>query len=1228
MKKFLLSLLTLVVVSATALAKEASYTFTSKSWADATNSWTSGQDGAGFSNGGVQVTANATGAYATTKSSFSNVSSIVVTYCTNASKGAGSINVQVGSGTVQSFTVTKPSSGGTTPKTTEFTFDPAETGNVKISVDCTTNSIYIIGVAITYDDGAPVVETVATPEITPASCNFSEDFDATITCATDGATILYSLDGSEPSIAYTGAVSIDAGASVTLKAKATKTDWNDSSVAEAVYTYVEPAPEGAKYQLVELSEITASDIVVIYDVRNEKAMKNTASSSSNPAAVAVGHNESGSELVFIDVTDDLKWNVENTGSGYVFYPAGQTTNKLQYAGSGTGLRISSGSNESVFTFDSAQKSLYLPTAERWARVYYNSGACTDWRAYKSENLAGNPTETKFYRYIASAGAQVETPAISPNGGSDLTEAQTVSLSCATEDASIYYTLDGSTPTAESTLYSAPFQVSETTTVKAIGIKEGLTNSAVASATFSFRVAASSIADLYTKTGKDNSTQVYVNFPLTVTAAGANTVANTYVMDGQGGYSMIYRGGNTAYNVGDVIPGGWYATVQTYGGLDEIKPTANTPEASSTGAEVDYSGITAADVIAENQSLPATLRLTFDAATPSEKTQFTGVSGETTITLYNTWLHSSVPAGEYDVRGVVSVNNNNPQFLPLEYFEVTPEPAADVYILGNINENNNAWAPNVGYQMVYDAGGAMYTATIHAPAAGASFSFATALGTSSDWDTLNGRDVRWGHGGTDYTLTAEDMQGQNAIACSKYDYTTGSYVIPEGEYNLILSFDGDGLNAYLFVEKVEAPKDVYILGTVNTTAMNWVPYEGVLMTRDEDTGLYSAEVYAEVGDRINFAHFLGSTWAEVNVPGNRFSVPNQNYMVNDSSRGIQMAYGTDPYSFEFGTQGKWEVVVNLDNEGEMTVDFTKLTFAAPTFSEESKEFHAAFDLTITGPEGSTITYVLNDDLDNAVTTQSNVAVVSIPAEDTSVLAWATMYGVDSESAEENYLYSASTGTTYTKLASGAEVKAGKYLIVYEVPASSGSPLRDASSSILAFDGSRTGTGDSKLDAVSNNVTLSADNGSVTTEDEIYFTITPLTEGGFSIRSASGYYIGTTSDANSLVSSTETVYTNYIEVDDEGANIMSDKGAYLRFNSASNQDRFRYYKSSSYTAQKAIQLYYSDTTGVDSVAADSEVVSTAYYNLQGVRLAAPAQGQVAIRVSTLANGQIRASKVVVR
>ncbi len=82
--------------------------------------------------------------------------------------------------------------------------------------------------------------------------------------------------------------------------------------------------------------------------------------------------------------------------------------------------------------------------------------------------------------------QVATPTISPNGGS-FTGTQQVTLACATPSAAIYYTIDGTNPTASSSLYSAPFTISASATIKAIGILANYTDSAIASAAFSLNV---------------------------------------------------------------------------------------------------------------------------------------------------------------------------------------------------------------------------------------------------------------------------------------------------------------------------------------------------------------------------------------------------------------------------------------------------------------------------------------------------------------------------------------------------------------------------------------------------------------------------------------------------------------------------------------------------------------------------------------------------------------------
>lgn len=84
--------------------------------------------------------------------------------------------------------------------------------------------------------------------------------------------------------------------------------------------------------------------------------------------------------------------------------------------------------------------------------------------------------------FSGSGGLTATPTFSPTGGS-YTSAQVVTLFDATSGAVIYFTTDGTTPTTSSNVYSIPLNVTATTTIKAMAVAPGLTNSSVAAATF-------------------------------------------------------------------------------------------------------------------------------------------------------------------------------------------------------------------------------------------------------------------------------------------------------------------------------------------------------------------------------------------------------------------------------------------------------------------------------------------------------------------------------------------------------------------------------------------------------------------------------------------------------------------------------------------------------------------------------------------------------------------------
>lgn len=84
-----------------------------------------------------------------------------------------------------------------------------------------------------------------------------------------------------------------------------------------------------------------------------------------------------------------------------------------------------------------------------------------------------------------SGGSQETPTVAApviSGSTPFEESTQVTMSCSTAGATIHYTVDGTTPTAESTQYTEALTLTDTTTVKAIAVKDG-TSSTVSSRTF-------------------------------------------------------------------------------------------------------------------------------------------------------------------------------------------------------------------------------------------------------------------------------------------------------------------------------------------------------------------------------------------------------------------------------------------------------------------------------------------------------------------------------------------------------------------------------------------------------------------------------------------------------------------------------------------------------------------------------------------------------------------------
>ena len=140
-------------------------------------------------------------------------------------------------------------------------------------------------------EGGTVMETVATPVFEPASGELEANAEITITCATEGAAIYYTVDGTTPTadsneylapIVFTKAM--------TVKAIAVKDGMLDSEIAEAVYTLYDPTVPVS-------SEVT-------FDFTTYEGMTIMPADAKLPTVVSTGVDVTGFEKDHVTVTFD------------------------------------------------------------------------------------------------------------------------------------------------------------------------------------------------------------------------------------------------------------------------------------------------------------------------------------------------------------------------------------------------------------------------------------------------------------------------------------------------------------------------------------------------------------------------------------------------------------------------------------------------------------------------------------------------------------------------------------------------------------------------------------------------------------------------------------------------------------------------------------------------------------------------------------------------------------
>ena len=447
----------------------------------------------------------------------------------------------------------------------------------------------------------PPQQTVATPVISPEGGQYVNMVEVSITCATEGAVIHYTTDGSTPSSispVYTQALQIVDD--VTVKAIAMKEGYVNSEVASASYSIITPLAVTFSKVTNPIDINTTDSYLLVCESAGTAATATITNSALQAVGVTINAEEHTVSTCVNNGNLPCQIGFEAAEGGYyIAIGEGYLNN-----GSGTALSISS-TPTSVWVLNPHEGGYILQNTSNSNR--FLGGTTPEGLAYKAYAITNLGNENYPFVVLYKEGEtspmlSVEAPTITPNGGT-YTAAQEVTLACATAGATIYYTLDGTDPTTASTVYSAPFTVSETTTVKAMAAAEGMSNSSITTATFTFPT----VITIAEARALENNAYALVEGVVTFQDG-----RNIYVQDATAGI-VLYLNSNTVPSdlaLGDQVRA--YGKKTVYNGLVELSGI-NGGDASvfsilSSNNELPFANKTIAEVLAGADGLLQSTRV--------------------------------------------------------------------------------------------------------------------------------------------------------------------------------------------------------------------------------------------------------------------------------------------------------------------------------------------------------------------------------------------------------------------------------------------------------------------------------------------------------------------------------------------------------------------------------------------------------------------------------------------